>query len=117
MFCRFCGKEIHETAINCPGCGGIQSATSSMAVVIPGTSIWMAVSSLTTGLLGMLTLMDESSWDMETAVGVVLLFSCPAAIWGIWTLAEKRAGKNMAIAGIVMAVIIFLSCLGIGLDL
>lgn len=30
VFCRGCGKEIHETAISCPHCGAQQRATISI---------------------------------------------------------------------------------------
>jgi predicted RNA-binding Zn-ribbon protein involved in translation (DUF1610 family) len=29
VFCRGCGKEIHETALTCPHCGAQQKGTSS----------------------------------------------------------------------------------------
>lgn len=29
VFCRGCGKEIHETAINCPHCGAPQGKTKT----------------------------------------------------------------------------------------
>lgn len=28
VFCRGCGKEIHETAVSCPQCGATQGAKS-----------------------------------------------------------------------------------------
>lgn len=114
MFCRFCGKSMHETAISCPSCGGVQNTAF---VSNTGASIWMSIASMITGLLGMLALMDNSPWDMETVVGVIMISSCPAAIWGVWTLVEKRGGKNMAIAGLVMSVVVFFGCVGAGLGL
>ena len=30
VFCRGCGKEIHETALMCPHCGAPQSKSSNM---------------------------------------------------------------------------------------
>jgi len=27
VFCRGCGKEIHESAVNCPQCGAMQTTT------------------------------------------------------------------------------------------
>lgn len=29
LHCRACGKQIHETAASCPGCGAVQAAGSS----------------------------------------------------------------------------------------
>lgn len=30
VFCRGCGKEIHETAVSCPFCGAVQRGPSSL---------------------------------------------------------------------------------------
>jgi len=117
MFCRYCGKEIHESAVSCPGCGAVQSVQQVRSAATPEASSWMAIASLVTGILGMLTLLDESIWDMETVVGVVVMFACPAAIWGIWTLAERRSGRGMAIAGVVMSAIVFVACVGVGISI
>lgn len=117
MYCKFCGREIHESAVSCPGCGAVQSVHQASSTTAQSSSSWMAVTSLITGLLGMITLLDDSKWDTETVVGIVVLFACPAAIWGVWTLAEKRGGRNMAIAGVVMSAIVFVSCLEIGINL
>ncbi len=35
VFCRGCGKEIHETAPSCPQCGALQSIKSSADAPIP----------------------------------------------------------------------------------
>jgi hypothetical protein len=31
VFCRGCGKQIHESALTCPGCGAPQKVNSSAA--------------------------------------------------------------------------------------
>lgn len=36
VFCRGCGKEIHETAPTCPHCGFVQSSVQKVNVVKPG---------------------------------------------------------------------------------
>jgi TM2 domain-containing membrane protein YozV len=34
VFCRGCGKEIHETAISCPMCGAVQTVTPSAGMAL-----------------------------------------------------------------------------------
>lgn len=31
VFCRGCGKEIHESAVSCPHCGAVQAAVAGAA--------------------------------------------------------------------------------------
>ncbi len=31
VFCRGCGKEIHESAVSCPQCGAVQTAVAGTA--------------------------------------------------------------------------------------
>lgn len=36
VFCRGCGKEIHESAVTCPSCGAVQNTrTTAAAVAVP----------------------------------------------------------------------------------
>ncbi|MBK5002444.1 DUF805 domain-containing protein [Pseudomonas sp. S31] len=39
VFCRGCAKEIHESALSCPGCGATQVASGSMAAAADNTPI------------------------------------------------------------------------------
>jgi len=35
VFCRGCGKEIHDSAITCPTCGAVQATTPQQVVFSP----------------------------------------------------------------------------------
>ena len=48
VFCRGCGKEIHETAISCPQCGAIQGKQN----VVTKSRVTAAVLALLLGGLG-----------------------------------------------------------------
>jgi TM2 domain-containing membrane protein YozV len=48
VFCRGCGKEIHETAISCPQCGAIQGKLN----IISKSRVTAAVLALLLGGLG-----------------------------------------------------------------
>lgn len=36
VFCRGCGKEIHESAKSCPGCGAMQTTKDKKSKVVAG---------------------------------------------------------------------------------
>jgi len=42
VFCRGCGKEIHETAVSCPRCGAVQYDTAKSPQNQSGT-LWLPV--------------------------------------------------------------------------
>lgn len=105
-FCRCCGKEIHETAISCPGCGGAQSSATARSAApeqAPGDGpIWVPIASLIFGIMVLLASFDDSKWDVESAVGAFLAILL-AIVFGSLTLAKQSNGRGMAIAGIVTA--------------
>ena len=35
VFCRGCGKEIHDSAVNCPHCGATQSTRPTTSMSVP----------------------------------------------------------------------------------
>ena len=35
VYCRGCGKEIHESAVTCPSCGAVQSTRPVAAISVP----------------------------------------------------------------------------------
>lgn len=101
VFCRGCGKEIHETAPTCPQCGASQHTTIQK---ISSGSPWMAIISLVLGIICALTIFDDSEWDNDTIVGLVM-FSGIGLILGIIHIAQKRSGPNIAIAGVILSAI------------
>lgn len=43
VFCRGCGKQIHETATSCPHCGALQGSNIGNSVIDPiseGIKVW-----------------------------------------------------------------------------
>lgn len=99
VFCRGCGKEIHETAVSCPQCGAPQrvpnssgggSGSSGLEYIIPiGRSGW----SIAAGYLAFFSL---------------FCFPAPfALLCGVMGLRDiknnpKKLGKPRAIFGIIM---------------
>lgn len=107
IFCRGCGKEIHDSAATCPHCGAAQTKLEPVTQQksIPSQhSKWMAITSLILGVLAILATFGllEEGGDMESILGV-FLFLVISATFGIISLVQKRWGKGLSIAGVVLS--------------
>lgn len=74
-------------------------------------SYWLPIPSLVLGIVCILALFDESDWDKDTMVGM-LMFSVISLVLGIASVSKQEKGKGMAIAGIVMSSISLLALIG-----
>lgn len=100
IFCRGCGKEIHETAPTCPHCGAMQAAPISQF------NKWMAITSAVLGavtLLASFGLRDSSQHSADDVAGV-FVFAIPSIILAAISLSQRRWGKPWSITAIVLAV-------------
>ncbi len=115
VFCRRCGKEIHETAVSCPHCGAIQNSFLSKEIekthlnrtkesvnskiysifglaivwgVVFSISIIAAISMIGVGIIGL----DAQKIIEELANITVLIFSLSF----IFTYCEKLPGTSGA---------------------
>ena len=102
MFCRECGKSIHETAINCPQCGAPQGTSTHVNKNDSGT-LWLPVPALICGIFAFLAIFDDSSWDEDAYMGM-FIFSSVAVILGTIGSANQQKGRGMSIAGIILGV-------------
>ena len=114
VFCRGCGKEIHESAPACPHCGAPQAAVDAQGKQLPAGSIWMAITALVLGIVCVLAFFDDSSWDSETILGLGI-FSVAGLVFGAVSLSNHSAGKGMAVAGVVMSAVSLLAYIGMAL--
>ena len=110
VFCRGCGWKIHETAETCPNCGAVQIPLSSSAASKTGT-LWLAVPSLITGILSLITLADPSEWDVDTYFGVLTFIVIAIVLGGFGAFTQTR-GRGMSIAGIILALLALLGVIG-----
>ena len=111
VFCRGCGKEIHESATTCPGCGAVQlnKKTSNSQ-----GSKWMAIAALILGVLSLLAIfgmLDQGGADPEEAAGIVI-FAVASLILATINLIQKKWGKGLAITSIVLSVFSLLILIG-----
>ncbi|MDD2721858.1 MAG: zinc ribbon domain-containing protein [Gallionella sp.] len=133
IYCRSCGKQLHESAHFCPQCG-----FSFQIAEPPKPSIWMAITALMLSILTLLVLL-ASAGDMQTldalsnlesafggnslkqtlaeeAVNSALgglIFGLPAGVLGILSLNQKRGGRGMAISSLAIGGINLLLILGL----
>lgn len=139
IYCRSCGKQLHESARFCPQCG-----FSFQPVEAPSLSIWMAVTALVLSIFTLLLLLATFG-DMDTLYALSqiesafgshslkaklaedaansavagLVFGLPAGVLGIISLVQKRGGRGMAIASLVVGginLLLILSLLGLSLE-
>lgn len=111
IFCRGCGKEIHETALVCPNCGAVQYAAVVTEQTSANDSLWLPIASLVLGIIGVLSLLGDSQWDNNQIVGLGI-FSLVGFVLGVVSLSKQKTGKGMATAGVVLAVISGLAFIG-----
>ncbi|MCX7673100.1 MAG: zinc ribbon domain-containing protein [Thiobacillaceae bacterium] len=139
IYCRSCGKQLHESARFCPQCGYAFTPPPAPALQPHRSeSVWMAVTALVLSILTLLALLAAVS-DLDTlhslselerafggrslqgklseetlataTGGLVLLL--PGAIFGIVSLSQQRGGRGMAIASLVINGINLLIVLGL----
>jgi hypothetical protein len=108
VFCRGCGKEIHESAPTCPHCGYVVIASASADL---GKSLWMAGVSLAISLISFLNWFGISTWDRNTIVGLWMFVFTATLLAGI-SLAQKRGGKVLSWVSIVISGLTFLILIG-----
>jgi peptidoglycan/LPS O-acetylase OafA/YrhL len=113
VFCRCCGKEIHESAPTCPQCGGLQIIPQVQVATNKASEpgLWVAITALTCAILGVLALMDDGMPDRDTTLGI-FAFEMIGMVFGIVSIRNQEAGKKMAIASIVLSAIGFLMLIG-----
>lgn len=111
LFCRCCGKEIHETALSCPHCGGVQNSTVISVAQLPDGAFWVPITSMVLGIICALALFDDSQWDRDTILGLSIS-SVTGFIFGVISLNKQKTGKGMAITGVILSSISLLALAG-----
>lgn len=112
--CPFCREDIKVGALKCKHCG--TNLTSVPAgydgnVKKEGT-LWLPLPSMIIGIIATLALFDDSEWDIDVLIGLFVM-GITGLVLGIVSLNTQKAGKGMAIAGVVLSSIVLLA--GVGL--
>lgn len=108
VFCRGCGKEIHESTLTCPHCGATQIAPSSTK------SKWMPITALVLGALVLLASIGFGEQDKPSTDEIVgtFIFAIPSIVLAAISLNQRRWGKPWAITAIVLSALGILITVG-----
>jgi hypothetical protein len=109
IFCRGCGKQIHETAQSCPHCGATQ-----MSITPKQGMHWATTTSFISGIIVfvMLSAIPDEQWDTDTILGGFVLGVIPIA-FGIYSLTQKsKNGRWMGITGLCLGIVAVLASAG-----
>lgn len=111
VFCRGCGKQLHATAPLCPHCGATQERVPALSQQGKRPVPWLGGLASVMGALCLLGALDSAGWDRDEIEGFYMAFAI-ALVAGIYVVAAQRAGRRLAIAGMVMAGVALLLFLG-----
>ncbi len=107
VFCRGCGKELHETAPTCPHCGFVQL----MQKKHPKDSLWMSITAGVLATLCLINWLNLPDWDKDLSNGL-WIFSILTLVFGTLSIQQKRRGKIASIISIVIVSITMLILIG-----
>ena len=110
IFCRGCGKQIHETAESCPQCGAPQVGFPTQKA----NYHWSSIAALISGIVVFLMAMTEpdGKWDGDTVLGGMILGSIPIAFSLYSFSISEYKSRWMAITGITLGIIVVLASIG-----
>jgi hypothetical protein len=124
IFCRGCGKQIHDTAQACPHCGapqvsissskGSQKSPSAINNKVNDGPIWMSITSMIIGILclfGSIAFSEDTQLDTDGITGC-LTVAVAGLVIGAISISKQTTGKKMALAGVVLSAISILLCIG-----
>ena len=98
VFCRGCGKELHETAMMCPHCG-FQYADSSLGSA-RSESIWMTVVSSSLALMTFISWFSTTTWEGKDLFGGLWMVNLIALILSLISLSQNRRGKTLNVISV-----------------
>lgn len=110
IFCRGCGRQIHETAESCPQCGASQVGFPTLKT----TYHWSSITAFVSGIVVFLMAMTEpdGQWDSNAVLGGMILGSIPIAFSLYSFSISEYKSRWMAITGITLGIIVVLVSIG-----
>jgi heme/copper-type cytochrome/quinol oxidase subunit 4 len=109
IFCRGCGKQIHETAQNCPQCGAIQGNVIGKEKIH-----WASIAALISGIIAFLLILSESDgkWDNDTIAGAMIFGAVPISLALYSFSRTQKNGRWMGVTGLILGILVVLIALG-----
>lgn len=74
-------------------------------------TLWLPIPSLILGIMCVLAFADDSGWDEDTIIGLVM-FALTSIVLGIVSVSRQKEGKGAAITGIVLSALALLALAG-----
>ena len=99
IFCRGCGKQIHDSALHCPHCGAVQANNNTSPKVS-----WMSIVSIIVGGFGFLGSFDFNPHDKDQVIGIVFVTVISIVLAGI-SLHQGKPGRSLSIVAITLSVL------------
>lgn len=87
VFCRGCGKDIHETAPSCPACGAPQFGSSAYA---PGAGFGSAADA-DANTIRQIADYERISGYVWIVLGVIQIVTVVGIVAGIWNIVAGRS--------------------------
>lgn len=107
VFCRGCGKEIHDTAPLCPHCGAPQNQAGQFA----GGSLWLAITSIVLAIFAAICAIQVNSFDRDQIVGGAAV-AVLSLVTGAINLQQKKPGKGISVTAVIVSAVSFLILIG-----
>jgi len=113
VFCRGCGKQIHESAISCPQCGAVQTPNhrNSNLTKTNDNGTWQSVVSICLGIVSFVTIAETNKLDHDQFIGVII-FCVTGAIFGGVGFAKNNGNKVAPVVGLICCALAFLATIG-----
>lgn len=97
-YCMGCGKQIHDSALNCPFCGAVQNKV----VTVRNGYHWASIVAMVSGIIVFILVLAEPYWDRDAAIGGLVFAMFPLG-FGLLSLKEGgQQGRWMGIVGVVV---------------
>ncbi len=110
IYCRGCGKSIHETAVSCPHCGAVTQPSPSKPSP-KKVSLGLSIAAIVLGGLTILGLLDEDAITRDTLMGGGL-FTVVGLTFSVINLSRPQTRNGLAIAAFIVCAIAGLALLG-----
>lgn len=109
VFCRGCGKEIHESAPHCGQCGATQKTS-----IANSDYHWSSITALIFGVIAVFGVLSESDgrWDSDTVLGGVIVGAIPIVLGGVSFAKKPTKGMWMGVTGFILGILVVLISLG-----
>ncbi len=109
IFCRACGKAIHETAPSCPHCGAVAHQPASP----PGSKLGLSFSmaSIALGALSVLGFLTADQLGKDFLMGLAV-FALLGLGFGVVNLSRPQTRNGLSFAGVIVCSLSLLCILG-----